>query len=143
MSVSITFLPHYKVIDMEGDSVNGIYKRKYSNTEKWKNLHDLFERGVDELNLIIGSTSGVHGTSFTLDDIEKHWDITDEEDKNYYGRYFTYLAIQPRLCVLRYGNIEMRTIDDIKWMRQLITNSVYVLGKHQHNNTVYSKSDNK
>lgn len=125
---------------MEGDSIDGRYTRRYENEEKWKNLYDLFKNGVDEFNLIIGSTGGVHGTSFTLDDIEKHWDIVDDKDDNYYGRDFTYLVIHPRICVLRYGNIKMRTLDDIRWLRQLITNSVYVLQKDQYNNTVYSRT---
>ena len=74
-------------------------------------LRSFFEDGkCNELNFVLFSTSGVHGSYATLDEIE-----ADTEDES---PQLTFVIVQPRLVTLRYGNIDVR-LEDIPWLRNL------------------------
>lgn len=99
-------------------------------------LKDLFPEGrADELNFCLFSTSGVHGSYTTIEDIEESLRLypngpPDAEDwpDDYCGTKLTVLIVQPRICCLRYGNIDVRP-EDIPYLKQLRQSSWEVAGK--------------
>lgn len=63
-------------------------------------IRKFFPHGVaDEMNLILFSTSGVHGSYTTIEDIEEILNGTSEETDT----ELTFLIVQPRIVALRYG----------------------------------------
>ena len=83
-------------------------------------LHQYFDnRPCCELNFVLFSTSGVHGSYLTLDDIAKgvvkHGDAPDFGDddwpNDYHGDTVTVLLVQPRIVCMRYGNARVRASD--------------------------------
>lgn len=90
-------------------------------------LRHFFPDGeANEMNFVLFSTSGVHGTYTTLEDIEhslhKYGDgeCVDEDDPpdDYYCPEVTYLVVQPRIVSMTYGNARV-TLDDIPFLRRL------------------------
>ncbi len=55
---------------------------------------------IDEMNLVLFSTSGVHGSYLTIEE------AYDE------GQPVTFLVVHPRTVTLRYGNVWMFNKDD-------------------------------
>lgn len=89
-----------------------------------EDLKKLFPDGkCDELNFVLFSTSGVHGSYTTLDEIEdilKHeYHLLDGEDENYCENKLTVLVIQPRVVCMYYGHIEI-TEEDIPFLKSLM-----------------------
>ncbi len=100
--------PHYKVISVQqGDGMN--------------ELREMFKDGeADDLNFCLFSTSGIHGSYNTLESVERC--VMPQQDANAeeYGQtQLTFLIVQPRLVVLRYGNCEPMTTDDFSFLRKL------------------------
>ena len=144
--VTLKGLSKYEVHELKGETLD----------EKWANLKASFEREypvnknpedityrANEMNLLIGSTSGIHGSYTTLDDLEnpeseRHKD-SREEGLSYkevieYDEAFTFLIIQPRICRLIYGTIGFRSKEDFTWMRTIISESVAEIIKSQQEN---------
>lgn len=85
-------------------------------------LRRIFPEGIaNELNFILFSTSGVHGTYNTIEDAEKVLTTAPVDlDKNdYYLSEVTFVIIQPRLCTIHYGNCEPKNIKDIEFLKSL------------------------
>ena len=74
-------------------------------------LKKMFEHGPDEMNFVLFSTSGVHGTYSTIEDEEK---INSDERSG-----VTFLIVQPRLVALKYGNVIAETEEDIAFLKKL------------------------
>jgi hypothetical protein len=111
----LTIWPHYKTID----SIKSI-----------ADLRELFPDGkADELNWCFLSTSGVHRSYHTLDDMH----IPDEDDGTFF-RNVTVLVVHPRLVVLKYGHITVETDEDEKWLRGLVRSSVDAVRESQKGN---------
>lgn len=86
--------PYYGVMRLAGDGMEA--------------LRQLFPDGVaNDLNFVLFSTSGVHGTYCTLEDAESE------------GGDVTFLVVQPRIVGLRYGNCTPKTQDDFQFLRRL------------------------
>lgn len=86
--------PYYGVMRLAGDGMAA--------------LRQLFPDGIaDDLNFVLFSTSGVHGTYCTIEDAE-----SEECD-------VTFLVVQPRLVGLRYGNCDPKTPEDFQFLRKL------------------------
>ena len=125
-TIEIGFPAKYQEIGLRGDT----------NDERWDHLKEYFQDDkADEMNMLMGSTSGIHGTSTTLDDLENpafialaELDISDDET-------FTILIIQPRIVRMTYGTIGIRSKDDINWLRDIITQSIAAFAKSQRGNT--------
>lgn len=90
-------------------------------------LKDIFPEGeADDMNFALFSTSGVHGSYLTLDElargIDKYGDEPefedDEEPEDYAGDQLTVIIVQPRIVCLRYGNITVKK-DDLPYLRKL------------------------
>ena len=77
-------------------------------------LRELFPEGeANDLNFVLFSTSGVHGTYCTIEACE----AGDTKD-------VTFLVIQPRIVALRYGNVEPKTPEDFAFLKKLRASSM-------------------
>ena len=86
--------PYYGVMRLVGDGMAA--------------LRQLFPDGVaNDLNFVLFSTSGVHGTYCTIEAAEAE------------GCDVTFLVVQPRIVGLRYGNCAPKTQDDFQFLRKL------------------------
>ncbi len=83
-------------------------------------LQELFPLGVaDSMNFCLFSTSGVHGSYTTIEDIEQNLKNPIEESNE-----LTFLVIHPRTVVLRYGRCLIEDEDDIKFLKKLRASSL-------------------
>jgi hypothetical protein len=80
---------------------------------------------ADEMNFALFSTSGVHGSYITIEQIEASLQKYQAErpegndwPDDYYGDTLTVLIVQPRICCLRYGNVTV-TLEDIPYLKRL------------------------
>jgi hypothetical protein len=97
------------------EDVNGVDKRDYCI---WKLLNH--EQGLaalkalfpsseaDELNFVLFSTSGVHGSYRTL-----------EQEQEAPGTGVTFMVIQPRLVLTRYGVVYPKSEEDFGFLKKL------------------------
>ena len=91
---------------------------------------------ANELNFVLFSTSGVHGTYTTIEDIEyylekypnfhelseeKQEEIREGEDG--YSDMLTILIIRPRVVEMVYGNIQVKK-EDIPYLKRLRETSI-------------------
>lgn len=98
--------------------------QSHQNISKIKTIDDLKEiypKGVaNDLNMVMFSTSGVHGTYSSIEDLETAIKTNDPE---YEGNYkLTVLSIHPRIVSMQYGHIEI-TLDDIDYLKKLRASS--------------------
>ena len=98
----------------------------------------MFPNGkANELNFVLFSTSGVHGTYITIEDIEKGFKkygnepsfLSDEDLDNpnadpskvpddWSGTQLTICVVHPRIVGVGYGNIEVKP-EDISFLKKL------------------------
>ena len=121
-----------------------VYSLGSTEKERWETLHKVFENGPNEMNLLIGSTSGIHGSYVTLDDLENpNSEYRQEmEEEGFFiddEEAFTVLLIQPRLCSLMYGTIGIHSKEDFNWLRQIIDQSVQEIIRCQKENVLSVK----
>lgn len=94
-------------------------------------LRKLFKDArADEMNFVLLSTSGVHGTYTTIEQIEESLMkygpdpefLKDEnEDRipdDWHGTRLTVTVYHPRIIGVGYGNVEV-TLDDIAFLKEL------------------------
>lgn len=101
-----------------------------------RDVREIFPTGMaDNLNWIFCSTAGRHGSHKTLDQVEAiirgQDPITRPLDN---GKYtVTVLIIHPRLCIIKYGEIQVN-LTDIKFLRDLVASSLEHIVKSQEGN---------
>jgi hypothetical protein len=79
-------------------------------------LREMFPDGeADEMNFVLFSTSGIHGTYTTIEDIERE----PEE----WGNLLTFLVVQPRIVCTRYGLCAPETPEDFAFLKKLRASS--------------------
>lgn len=90
-----------------------------NNLKTFEELKAIFgdDAQANELNFCLFSTSGVHGTYITIEDIEKSFSLEKDND-DYCGTELTVLVVHPRTVTLKYGNIEV-TKENIEWLKNL------------------------
>lgn len=90
---------------------------------------------ADRLNWIFCSTAGRHGSYKTLDEIENIIRGKDEKTRPFdNGKYTaTILIVHPRLCIMKYGEIQVG-LSDISLLRRLIASSLEEISKSQEGN---------
>ncbi len=80
-------------------------------------LRDMFPKGeANELNFVLFSTSGVHGSYCAIEDCERTWDHPDPDERH---EDVTFLIVHPRLVALRYGTCTPRTPEDFEFLKRL------------------------
>ena len=67
---------------------------------------------ADERNFVLFSTSGVHGSYRTI-----------EQEQKAPGAGVTFMVIQPRLVLTRYGVVNPKTDDDFDFLKKLRASS--------------------
>ncbi len=98
-------------------------------------LREFFVSGPDEMNLVLFSTSGVHGCYTTIEDIERSgqawgwepWTGDDDPPKDWPGRdegrdwslLLTFTIFQPRIVCARYGRVRVRSQAEVDYLRSL------------------------
>lgn len=72
-------------------------------------LRGMFPDGIaDDLNFVLFSTSGVHGTYATIEEAESR-EFPD----------VTFVIVHPRLVCMRYGECRAKTEDDFEFLKKL------------------------
>lgn len=117
-----------------GGHYNNFYFQKGREMDA---LRQFFPEGeADEMNVVLFSTSGVHGSYTTIEEIEaglaKYGDDPDFDSEgwpdDYHGSEITVLIVQPRLCTVRHGNATV-TLADIPYLKKLRETSQAALVK--------------
>ena len=115
---------HWKALNV---SAPGHYT--ISAVEKSSNgmdaLREMFPNGMaDDLNFVLFSTSGVHGSYCTIEDVEENYNCGRPEEG---VDEVTFLVVQPRIVALRYGNAKPECVDDIDFLKRLRASSLEVV----------------
>lgn len=79
-------------------------------------LRNMFKNAdADEMNFVLFSTSGVHGTYNTIEDAERY--LKGQNDEGY--AEVTFVIVHPRLVSLRYGVCNPKNQDDVEFLKKL------------------------
>ena len=116
----------------------GAHYNLFHITQGIDSLRCIFPEGqANEMNFALFSTSGVHGTYTTIEQIEssllKYGEFpefveTDEWPDDYHGDELTIQIVQPRICCLRYGTMKVKTAD-IPYLKKLRQSSWEAVSK--------------
>ena len=90
-------------------------------------LREYFARGPDEFNVVLFSTSGVHGTYTTIEEVEAT--LRGEAPPDEESHEVTFLLLCPRMCSIKYGNVRPKTLDDIAFLKDLRAKSHAMLAR--------------
>jgi hypothetical protein len=97
--------PYYGVMRLIGDGMGA--------------LRTMFPDGeANDMNFVLFSTSGVHGTYCSIEAAEKEAGIG-----------VTFLVVHPRIVSLRYGNCEPKTPEDFAFLKKLRESSWRAAGE--------------
>jgi len=100
-------------------SVHALIHSKYG----MQALRELFpEAKADELNFVMFSTSGIHGTYCKIEDVEESWKAGHAGEE--VRRLVTFLIVQPRMVALRYGLCEPTCVEDFEFLKRLRDSSL-------------------
>lgn len=93
---TVSMQPHYSILKLKGMA----------------ELRQLFPEGeADSMNFALFSTSGVHGSYATIEEVSKSLRPGKEAT-------LTVVVVQPRIVCMRYGDISV-TSADIPYLRKL------------------------
>ena len=110
MSGTLIIWPHYEVSKLEGMG----------------DIRHVFNDNTDyTLNWLFLSTSGIHGSYVTLDELAK------EQDSEY--RSITAVIVQPRLVVIHYGDITIEP-EDFPYLRNVVSQTIKGIRESQLGN---------
>lgn len=85
---------------------------KVDFVDSMNKLKEIFPDGeADEMNFVLFSTSGIHGTSMTIEECEE--EKTD----------VTFLIVHPRTVTLQYGNVKPEADEDWEFLKKLRSSS--------------------
>jgi len=86
-------------------------------------LRKMFPDGeANEMNFVLFSTSGVHGSYMTIEDAHANVASASEDEPT----DVTFLIVQPRLVCLRYGNVTV-TDENVEYLKKLRASSLAVV----------------
>lgn len=77
---------------------------------------------ADDMNFVLFSTSGVHGTYCTIEDVEDRMNGRGDGSSD-----VTFLIVHPRVVHLRYGNATPESQADIDFLKRLRANSLQAI----------------
>lgn len=87
-------------------------------------LRSIFPTGeADYMNFCLFSTSGVHGSYWTIEDAERNF-LNPEDGEN---NPVTFLIIKPRIVSVIYGNCTPQSQDDFDFLKKLRASSKSVV----------------
>ncbi len=110
------------VDEARSDSAHYSVMRKKRGIDGLTALREMFPEGkADRLNLVLFSTSGVHGTYNTIEEAEATINGTAAEDDR--CTEVTFLIVHPRLVALRYSVCNPQNADDIDYLKRLRASS--------------------
>lgn len=90
-----------------------------------RKLREMFPKGeANDLNFVMFSTSGVHGSYITIEQIEEEFAGTDAE-----AAYLSVLIVQPRTVCLHFGHIRVER-DDLPFLKTLRATSARVMAEY-------------
>jgi hypothetical protein len=114
-----------RVIDTNPDRQHySVLKVKDGFNDEMFALRTMFpDAKANELNFVLFSTSGVHGTNNTIEEAEKRVLGVLNEDGENYCKGVTFLIVHPRLVSLRYGECNPYTSEDIEFLKKLRASS--------------------
>lgn len=123
---------HYNIFEVKQGRMLAVLQEWFPNGE-----------GINEMNFVLFSTSGVHGTYATIEEVEASlvkygetptFDVDGEVPDDYVGPHLTVMIVQPRLVAIRYGNISHVTVDDLPFLKKLRAaswNAVQQIGRNE------------
>lgn len=110
---------------------NGAHYNIFSVEDGMAALKHIFPNGMaNDLNFCLFSTSGIHGSYTSIEEIE----ASAPDEDGYKPTELTFLVVQPRLVCMRYGNCEPKTPDDfafLKKLRETSWSAMANIGRHQ------------
>lgn len=116
---------HYTPVSREygGGAHYSIFRTNHELAEDA--LRKMFPEGeANEMNFVLFSTSGVHGSYATIEDAHAAVASASEDEST----DVTFLIVQPRLVCLRYGNVTV-TDDNVEYLKKLRASSLAVVSK--------------
>lgn len=96
-------MSHYKIISIKSEDAMNFIRNIFPDAKP------------DCMNLIVFSTSGVHGTYNTIEEAEACIGRTDEDAVH----DVTFTIYHPRLVCLKYGVVEIKTGEDAAFLKLL------------------------
>jgi hypothetical protein len=116
----------------------GHYNHYAVHTDKAMQMfREYFPEGMcDDMNLVFFSTSGVHGTYNTIEEVEEtiRAGFPESTDDKYYPDELTFVYLRPRLCTIYYGLVKPQTMEDIyllKSLRETSWESAVTIGRKE------------
>lgn len=81
-------------------------------------------------NLLLIGTGGWHGTKRSLSDADR---IIRGEDPVWLpsGAYITVFILNPEKVSINWGEIHVKTLNEVEWLREKVTQSVHFLTQWQ------------
>ncbi len=111
------------------DNRNSVGYYSIYESESLDKLKGIFPDGTaNTMNWLLCSTSGVHGTYTDLNEIENK--IREEGE----GDHLTFLVIKPRVVQIIYGNVFVGNLDDVAWLRSVVSSSLDAIKRSQCGN---------
>jgi hypothetical protein len=109
----------------------------YEVVQEIMNFRDVLshfgENGADTENWLFCSTQGWHGTYKTLNDCER---IIKGEDETWLpkGAYITVLIIEPKAVRIKWGEIHVKHLDQVEWLRKRVRETLDAISITQEGN---------
>jgi hypothetical protein len=96
------------------------------NEHGMEGLRQIFPTGeADEYNFVLFSTSGVHGSYSTVEEVEN----ASPDEEGYTQNTVTFVIVHPRICCLRCGNCIPKTPEDFAFLKRLRETSWAAMAK--------------
>ena len=92
-------------------------------------LRTMFPKGeADQMNFVLFSTSGVHGSYTTIEEHESE-PVYIEEGEIYQENTVTFVIVQPRIVAMRYGVACPKSPEDYAFLKKLRQSSWEAVAK--------------
>ena len=100
------------------------------NEKRWSLLHDLFDDGPDEMNLLFRSPRAIHTGGDSLKSIEKNWDKPDSH------KTIDLMVFCTRIFMILLFDVKIERKDDIYWLSGIIKESSKFFNEASKSNIV-------
>jgi hypothetical protein len=123
-----------QMVDACGNHAATAHYHVFEGIKKISDLKTIFPEGkADDLNWAFLSTSGIHGSYISLDDLEKDPDCAECVDEE--GNCtITVLVLHPRMCCIKFGEMKFNLKEDSAYLRGLVKSTVEEITKFADGN---------